>query len=229
MHEAFMTERRALAEDRRSLDAQYGDRSSEAYQEAQRQWRQQNADRLESVRTMAEQMAAESPPPERPQITLEQYQARLPEDMKPAMREFMTERFHMRQARIDAGLDDPDLSAEQRADHRRAFAESQRDRRERIEALSRQVAAESAAQPRPEPPPIGAWQPPEDLPEAMRAYMTERHKLRRQEWEFEQTLTDTDPDDRQAAVRQWRRQHHQQLQPLREQAHQAMQTEAESR
>jgi len=222
LREAFINERRAMAEERRSLEGQHGGRSSEAYREARMEWRQQNAARIAGLNAMAEQIASESPPPERPPITLEQYEERMPEGLSPALRALMIERFHMRQARTAAALDEPGLSDEQRADRRLAFVESQQERGQRIQTLSRQVAAESAAQPRPEPPPVGAWHPPEGIPEAMRLYMSERHKLRRQAWEYGQTLTDKDPTARQEAVRQWRRERLEPLHALRQQAHEAM-------
>jgi hypothetical protein len=222
VREAFMRERRAMMAEIEALREQYGDADAEAWREAHRAWRLENREQVERIRELAEEMGRASSPPERPQISLEDYKQRLPENLSPAQRELMIERFKMREARIKAGLDDPALSLEERHARREAFSSSEQNRRARIDSLAQQVAAESAAQPRPEPPSAEGWEPPETLPEAMREYMRERRKLRRAEWEYQQTLSRLSPEQQAVALREFRHQQHQNLEPLREAAHNAL-------
>lgn len=140
----FMELRRSLSQSRRQAMETAGPQTEAEQMQLRRAWREEHAEQYERMRELADQLAQRSTAerPERELPTLEQQMSRLPEDASPTMREFMEERYELRAARHNLGLDDPALTDEQRMARRQQYREEQSERHERIRQLSDQLATE---------------------------------------------------------------------------------------
>ena len=129
---AFLSERARLNADRMKMEAQLIQATPEERHQAMQKWHEENAEALAAQQQLAQQMAAETPPPElrvppAPQI---------PENATPEMREFLTARHAAMKDDMEMMNQIRDIPPEERQQAMHAWHEKSSGHREAMQAAA---------------------------------------------------------------------------------------------
>ena len=215
--QAFHDEFRALYQERQAIRDAYGEEEAEAQRTAVVEWHNENRERFEELREMAEALSRES---EKKAFSREAIAARIAlleesaisGDLPPAQREFLEKRRALYLERLHREKEIADLSL---AERREALDEWRAEVGERYAQL-RELAEAAGAESRvrsvsvPKEPVL-----PDGISPEQRAFLEKRHELYRERAELREQYADASIEDFHAALGQWREEKHEDFVELR--------------
>ena len=213
--QAILQQRQALFQQQQTLRAQG------AGTQALQTWRQQHEAQLNSLNQQLQTWSASQPQRAMPIIQ----EISVPENATPEMVEFLTNRAQLANSR--AQLHNQALTAGNAVANQTT---NQQWRQQNAALLQRQqqlaqVIAQQQAQTPMKLPPATPNIPANASPQ-LKAFLTARNQLMREEIQMRNQYATADPATRQAAMRQWRQQNAAQFQQLQQQARALAQTQS---
>ena len=215
--QAFHDERRALYQERVAILDAYIHEGAEAQRAAVAEWRDENRERFEELRQMADALSRESEERAFSREAIAERIALLEEsgisgDPQPAQREFIEKRRALYLERLKREKDMAELSLAERREALNEWRAEADEEYAELRMLAEAAGAESRARS------VSVSAEP-DLPEGIsaevRAFLEKRHELYRQRAELTDRYADASTEDFETALDQWREDRHEDFAELR--------------